>query len=585
MSSTHSAILKRIDGSWKQYSWNDYGAEVYRYKKLLEEAGIEKGDCVAILSNSRPEWAWIDVAILSLGAVTVPIYPSLLDTDVEYILKDSESKLVFAEDNSQKQKLETVLSKGELSVQVRMIQSAESSDNPLIKNVSDCFEGLSLAKAETPPKDEWESWKSQSANLNKEDLASIVYTSGTSGTPKGVQLTHGCFIGFIKSTHEALGMDSTDTTLLFLPLAHILGRVEHMLSLGVGWTNAYAENLKAVMDNLIEVRPTVMVSVPRIYEKIFATLVSKVEKMEGLGKVFAQKAVDFSKVYSEKIEKGNSPSIADKLQYAAYSKVLYGKVKKRFGGRLKYCISGGAPFSPDISRFFHACDVLILEGYGLTETTGPLSVNRQKSFRIGSVGKALNDIDVKIADDGEILVKGPNVMKGYYKKEEATQEVFVEGYFATGDIGIVDEDGFIRITDRKKDIIVTAGGKNIAPQKIESKLVEMPLFSQAIVVGDKQKYLGALIALSPPDARSLAKTNGIDMSGSLQDLYDNADFKRLVMKKVQSLNKTLASFETIKKIEFLPRELSVEEGELTPSLKVKRKYCEKKYKDLVSKLF
>ena len=584
-SPTRTAMMKKIDGNWRSFTWLDYRSEVFRFTKIMQHFGVEPGDRVAILSNSRPEWAWIDVATLCLGAVTVPIYPSLLANEVEYIVKDSATNVIFAEDHSQQKKIESIISNLGSDCRVCVLKDSPQSENNQIHNLSTLVSELRL-ESSIPTDPEIEELKNLTSSISGDQTASIVYTSGTSGVPKGAVLTHDSFHSIMRGVQGALGVSDADTTLLFLPMAHILGRVEHMLSLGVGWTNAYAENLKVVMDNIVEVRPTVMVSVPRIYEKIYSMLLGRVLKMGGISRLIADKAVAFTRIYSRSLEEGKSLNIKQKLEYKLYKKALYDKVRTRFGGRLRFCISGGAPFSPEISRFFHSCGVLNLEGYGLTETAGPLSVNRPNNFRIGTVGLPLDNLDVKIAADGEILLKGPVVMNGYHNLDAATKEVMTDdGYFMTGDIGSLDEDGFLSITDRKKDLIVTAGGKNIAPQKIESMLLEDPVFAQAIVIGDNQKYLGALVALNVAEAKQLAKNEKLDSPGSVKDLYANPEFKKIIMKRVQKTNKRLASFESIKRIEILPRELSVEEGELTPSLKVKRKHCEKKYHEQISTLF
>jgi long-chain acyl-CoA synthetase len=583
LSSSRSAMIRKVAGTWRTLSWTEYQKEVCAYALALQKEGLTKGGRVAILSNSRPEWAWIDVATLCLGAVSVPIYPSLLSDDIEFIIRDSGCEYLFVEDASQKKKIDEIIER--LPQIKRVIVLNETPcDNEKFINLGDWFQ-----QCELPEKDELlshvEKLKAITQNVSSEELASIVYTSGTSGMPKGVELSHECFLGFMRNAEKVLGMSENDTTLLFLPLAHILGRVEHMLSLGVGWTNAYAENLKVMMDNIVEVRPTVLVSVPRIYEKIYSMVLGKVSRSSGIEKIIGSRAVQFANIYSRVLESGKKLDLFQKLQHQLYSKALYEKVYQRFGGRLRYCISGGAPFSAEISRFFHASGVHILEGYGLTETTGPLTVNRPENFRIGSVGQALEEIELKIAEDGEILARGPMVLKKYHNNPEATSEVIdKDGFFATGDIGRMDSEGFVYITDRKKDIIVTAGGKNIAPQKIESLLLEDPLFAQSIVVGDKQKYLGALVALNVGELRQLVKEAGVE-GASVEELYANPKIQSLVYARVQKTNTRLPSFENIKKIRILPRELSVEEGEMTPSLKVKRKFCQKKYSTLIDSLF
>jgi long-chain acyl-CoA synthetase len=582
-SASRSAMIRKVSGTWRTLTWLEYRSEVYRIAQALRKEGVKRGDVVAIVSNSRPEWAWIDVASFCLGAISVPVYPSLLAEDVRYILKDSAAKIVFVEDSGQKAKIEASL--GELNQVVRVVILNESvSENETFVTLAEWLRKFGLSD-KVPSADEVSELRALTENLDSSEIASIVYTSGTSGQPKGVELAHACFLNFIEGTEKALGVSENDTTLLFLPMAHILGRVEHMLALGVGWTNAYAENLKVMIDNLVEVRPTVLVSVPRIYEKIYSSVLGKLSKGGQAEKLIGEKAVSFAGEYSRVLESGKKLDLLQKIQYAAFSKVLYDKVRSRFGGRLRFCISGGAPFSQEISRFFHACGVLILEGYGLTESTGPLTCNRPGDFRMGTVGKALEGIELKIAEDGEILARGASIMKQYHGLEAATAEVFThDRFFATGDIGRVDEEGFLHITDRKKDLIVTAGGKNIAPQKIESMLLEDPLFAQAMVVGDRQKFLGALVALNSGEARQLARSSGIEKT-QLEELYADPKFNQLVYRRAAQVNSRLASFESIKKIHILPRELSVEEGEVTPSLKVKRKFCEKKYSELIERLF
>ncbi|MEO5666458.1 MAG: long-chain fatty acid--CoA ligase [Bdellovibrionota bacterium] len=582
-SSSRSAMIRKISGTWRTLTWLEYRVEVYKIASALQQEGVKRGDVVAIVSNSRPEWAWIDVATFCVGAVSVPVYPSLLAEDIRFILKDCGAKIVFVEDSGQKEKIEASLAELNQVARVIVLKDTPTTGEAFI-TMKDWLRKYNLSD-KVPSNEEIAQLRALTATIEASEIASIVYTSGTSGQPKGVELRHSCFLGFIEGTERALGVSENDTTLLFLPMAHILGRVEHMLSLGVGWTNAYAENLKVMIDNLVEVRPTVLVSVPRIYEKIYSSVLGKLSKAGKVEKIIGDRAVAFASEFSRVQESGTKLDLLQRAQYAAFSQILYDKVKSRFGGRLRFCISGGAPFSQEISRFFHACGVLVLEGYGLTESTGPLTVNRPDDFRMGSVGKAMERIELKIAEDGEILARGASIMKGYHDNPQATSEAITEdGYFATGDIGRIDEEGFLFITDRKKDLIVTAGGKNIAPQKIESMLLEDPLFAQAMVVGDRQKYLGALVALHSGEARQLAKSQGIEKT-RLEDLYADSKFQQLVFKRASQVNQRLASFESLKKISILPRELSVEEGEVTPSLKIKRKFCEKKYADLIGTLF
>jgi long-chain acyl-CoA synthetase len=364
-----------------------------------------------------------------------------------------------------------------------------------------------------------------------------------------------------------------------------LGRVESMLTLGVSWTNAYAQNLKTMMEDMLDVRPTVLVAVPRIFEKIYGGVSGKVKSYPGPLRRLMEESFRFARHYSKLMERGDNIDLIDRTAHRAFDKALYSRVRERFGGRIRFSISGGAPLSDDLARFFHACGVLVLEGYGLTETTGPVAVNRMNDYRFGSVGKVLKSVEVKIAADGEFLFKGGPIFRGYHENQDADAEAFDENhFFKTGDIGEIDAKGFLKITDRKKDLIVTAGGKNVAPQKIEKMLLENSLFTQAIVIGDKRKFLSALLALDGKIARSLAEQKGIAFT-SMPELYENEKFQYIVHEALQKVNKELASFESVKRFKILPRELSVEAGELTPSLKIKRKYCSQKYSDLVEQMY
>ncbi len=575
-----AAMLRKVQGQWSPVTWRDYEIQAFRIGSALVNEGIKRGDRVAILSNSRPEWSFADLGTLCVGAVTIPVYPSITADDIHYILKDSGASLLFVEDANQAKKIAEILPSLSGLKRVVSFDSKQSKEGNFVSLESWLAETPGLA--EKPSDAQLSEWRLLGSTLQGGDLASIVYTSGTSGVPKGALLSHGNFLAFNEGAIQVLGMTEQDTTLLFLPLAHILGRCEQMLALGCGWTNAYAESLKSMMDNLTEVRPTVLVCVPRIYEKIYASVLGKLSTGPRVMRLLADRLVGFSSDYSKLLEGGKRLDPVQWFQHQAFDRLIYSKIRDRFGGRVRFCISGGAPFSPEISRFFHASGILVLEGYGLTETTGPVTVNHPKSFRIGSVGPVLPSDELRIADDGEILVKGRTVFSGY--NGGVSPEALVDGWFATGDIGMVDAQGFLKITDRKKDLIVTAGGKNIAPQKLEGLILEDPLFSQAIVIGDKRKFLSALVCLNAGEAKKLASDGAVGYD-SLAGLYETEVFQALVQKRIDRVNKKLPSYETVKRLRILPRELSVEAGELTPSLKIKRKFCTDKYSELIEQMY
>ncbi|RMG38607.1 MAG: long-chain fatty acid--CoA ligase, partial [Methanobacteriota archaeon] len=423
-------------------------------------------------------------------------------------------------------------------------------------------------------------------SLSRDDLATIIYTSGTTGEPKGVMLTHGNFLSNIEGSIRALPVNNTDTFLSFLPLSHVFERmVGHFLANYVSATIAYAESIETVPQNLIEVRPTLMASVPRLFEKIYARIVESVEEGSGLKKKLFYWAIGVGREVTTYKQKRQPLPGGLKLKFGIANKLVFSKLKERVGGRIRFFVSGGAPLSKEIGEFFTAAGLLILEGYGLTETSPVISVNRLEKFKFGSVGIPLDNVEVKIAEDGEILTRGPHVMKGYYKKEAETKEAIdSDGWFHTGDIGIIDEEGFLIITDRKKNIIVTAGGKNVAPQKIENLLVTTRYIEQAMVIGDKRKFCSALIVPSFETLEKFAAEQGISFN-SHKELCEHPKVKELIQQEIENVNKELASYETVKKFILLDQPFSIESGELTPSLKVKRKIVEQNYKEQIDALY
>lgn len=526
----------------------------------LRSLGIQKGDRVAILSNTRWEWAALDFGILGIGGVTVPIYQSHRPEEVEFALQKSEARILVLEDATQLRKWEAIRAK------CRSVEAVICINPP-----SDMPEGIlawdDLCTKGTPANPS-EVFKELCESVELTDLASIVFTSGTSGEPKGVMVTHDQVLSEVEDIANAFPISESDSSLTFLPYAHILGRTELWLHTYVGFTMTFAESIDRLRHNLAECKPTVMIGVPRIFEKIYAGLLSQIE-----GHPIRKNLFYWLR------DAGSWPQsmIADRF--------IYAKLREGLGGRLRFVVSGGAPLEAMLADFFKRAGLLILEGYGLTETTAAITANVPSSFKFGSVGRPLGETDIKIAADGEILVKSRKVMKGYYLDPESTQEAFTEeGYFKTGDVGEFDESGFLRITDRKKDLIKTAGGKYVAPQKLEGLLKLNPLISHALIHGDRKKYVVALLTLNESFAKNLANDKGWNYR-DYKALTQMPELRESVKKAVADVNSQLASFETIKNFAILPDDFTVEKGELTPSLKVKRRLCDEKYKDYIEDLY
>lgn len=572
------AFKRKVNGVWEEITFQEYYDLVQNLCFALMESGIEKGDRVAILSSSRVEWAISDLAILSCGAVTVPIYQSNVPQEVEFILSDSSARAIFVENEVQ---LNKVLSVKERLPQLKEIVVYELKESP--KNLSSfvplekfCQKGLH--KKDQNPK----IFDQLLDEAKPDDLATIVYTSGTTGVPKGVMLSHSNFISELSDLTKAFQLSESDTILSFLPYAHILARIEHLLGIAFGWTTAFAESVPKLVDNLSEIKPTFMFAVPRIYEKVYNKIISDISEASPLKKKIFYGCLNIGKTVSQHKQKRLPIPPLLGIQYRIAKRLVFNKLNQKFGGKIRFFVSGGAPLSRDIAEFFHAAGFLILEGYGLTETTAAAFNNREEDYEFGTVGSPLGDVQVKIADDGEILLKSEKVFKGYFKNSEATKESFKDGWFCTGDIGFLNERRHLKITDRKKDIIVTSGGKNVAPQKIESLLKTERFISQVMVYGDKRNYLTALVTLNEEEIRKFLKSK---TGAEPADPYADPSVEKLILSIIEEKNRSLPSFETIKKFKILKNDFTIEGGELTPSLKVRRKFCAEKYRDVISSMY
>ncbi|HKX12682.1 MAG TPA: long-chain fatty acid--CoA ligase [bacterium] len=559
-------------GLWHSISWTQALNSVKSFSESLKKMGVESGDRVAIIANTRYEWTLLDVAILSLGAVTVPIYHSSVSDEVEHILRDSGTKVIFVENSTQ---LEKVLkAKAGLSQALKIVVI----DGKVMGDGIVTFEDFKALSAGVTT-----DFNTRIRHIGLDQLATLVYTSGTTGPPKGVMLHHSNIVYEVEAAEKSIPIDPNDTSLIFLPLAHILARVIQFYQLKVGFTHAYAESIDKLLEDIGQVKPHFMVSVPRIFEKIYTKVMNDVENGPSIKRSIFQWALATGKARSQLLLQNKPIPGGLKLKYGLATKLVFSKLHAKLGGRMRFFVSGGAPLSKEIAEFFHAAGILILEGYGLTETTAAININLPTAMAFGSVGKIMPYVEEKIADDGEILVRGKMVTQGYWNNPEATKAAIdSEGWFHTGDIGEFDAKGMLRITDRKKDIIVTAGGKNVAPQNIENMLKTIPLFSQVVVHGDRRKYLTALVTLNPDEVKARAAEWGV--SATTQLSKDPKVFE-LVKKLIEEKNHDLPKYESIKRFAILDKDFSIEGGELTPTLKIKRKVINERYKDLFDSLY
>jgi long-chain acyl-CoA synthetase len=572
------ALVYKKDGAWQKISSESWLARARHLALGLHTLGIERGDRVALLSENRHEWFLVDAALQILGAVNVPIYSTLPSGQVAYILKDSESKAVIASDAVQQKKL------AEIRASIPSLRHVITIDPPT------AIEGTGLEAVEARGRKEAEAKpgaaEKLAAAVGPEDLASIVYTSGTTGDPKGVMLTHRNFVSNVKASREALPLSSKDRALSALPYSHVFERLVGLyLYPSTGVSVALARSIDTVIEDIGEIRPTVMTMVPRFYEKMYA----RVKESAAAGSPTKRRIFDWAiatgREHGEYRLRREKPPLWLGLKYKVATALVFKKLHHRLGGELRYFVSGSAPLSKEIADFFWAAGITILEGYGLTETSPVISVNRPDRIRFGTVGPPIRGVEVEIAPDGEILARGENVMKGYWKKEAATREAIdSRGFFHTGDIGTLDRDGFLTITDRKKDIIVTAGGKKIAPQAIEGRLKTNAYIADVVVVGNRRSFASALILPNFEKLVAWCREQSI-AAGSRGEMAAHPRIYALLMEQVESVNSEFAQYERVKKILLLSEDFSIERGELTPTLKARRSVIESHYKHLIDELY
>jgi long-chain acyl-CoA synthetase len=573
-----NALLFKHRGVWEPIAHKTVLERVRRTALGLAKLGITRGDRVAILSENRPEWLIADYACVLSGITDVPIYATLPAEQIPYILNDSGAKVVFVSTADQARKLSSVRS--QMPAITHVIGFAATKDDGCDLTLAE----LEASGAALDSPAEAERFKRDALAVPPDALLTLIYTSGTTGNPKGVMLTQDNVASNCAASDTMIPLSGNDTALSFLPLSHIFERMGAYYLFGKGVTIAYAESIDTVPVNMSEIHPSVMLSVPRLYEKIFARVLENAIAAGGMKKRIFFWARRVGEKWADEKLAGRTPGGTLAWQYGLAQKLVFSKLKERTGGNMRVFVSGGAPLAAEIAKFFYAAGLTILEGYGLTETSPVISANSFEHYRLGTVGRPIRGVEVMIATDGEILTRGPHVMQGYFNNPAATAEAIDEGgWFHTGDIGELT-DGYLRITDRKKDIIVTAGGKNIAPQPIETLIKTNKYVSQAVMIGDKRKFPVVLIVPNWDQLEKWAASQNIVWT-SRAELVAMPTINAKVEKEVMSQLKGLAHFETPKKVALLEHDFSIERGELTPKLSVKRRVVDKTYKDLIDRLY
>lgn len=572
------AFLYKTGGAYRPFSHREALGAVEELSCGLAALGVEPGDRVAIFAENRLEWALADYAIITAGAVNVPVYATLPASQVEYILRDSGSRVVFVGDPEHRARVEEARARLRPDLTIVSFETSPAGTTGFLTLADLRERGRELARREP------HLHRARADQVGEEDLASIIYTSGTTGPPKGVMLTHANIVSNVLACLTIFPIGPTDSCLSFLPLCHILERMAgHYTMFLAGACIAYAETVDSVPENLIEVAPTILISVPRLYEKMHARVMDTVLRSSPIRQALFRWGVGVGRKRSLRVINHQEVPRLLEFQYQVAERLVFAKLKARTGGRLRFMVSGGAPLGAGIALFFHGAGLTIAEGYGLTETSPVIAANRLDGVRLGTVGTPIPGVEVRIAEDGEILVRGPGVMKGYHNLPEATCEAMAGGWFHTGDIGFLDKDGYLTITDRKKDLIVTAGGKNVAPQPVENQLKQDPHIAEAVLIGDRRPYVVALLVPEFERLAAWARAEGID--GDRTALCRDPRVVEFFMARVREVNARLAQFEQIKKVGLIDRELTIAGGDLTPTLKVKRRVIGENFRQLIESLY
>lgn len=577
------ALRKKQLGLWRDISWRQYAEKVRQVSYGLWALGLRKGQCVAIIGENCPEWVFCDLGIMCAGGVTVGIYTTNAAAQCEYIVQNCEARIYFAENEEQLDKALWFKERTPFLEKIIVwdMQGLHNFRDPMVMSFEDFLKLGKEAHNSEPGL-----WEDTIRSIDPEDLAVLIYTSGTTGPPKGAMLTHKNLVWMSQAMPAANPIGEDDEFLSFLPLCHIFEQLFTVLgNLKFGAVVNFIENTDTVTDNMREVSPTVAYAVPRIWEKYYSTVMIRMSDATWFKRQVFKLAMGIGMKHASLKLSYKPIPLPLRIAYGLAHLTVFRKLKERLGfDRVRIAFSGAAPISPDILVFFHAIGVPLREGYGQTEGTGVTTVAHGERIKPGTVGQPLPGCQVRIAEDGEILVKSPGVFKGYYKNPEATAETLRDGWLHSGDVGELDENGFLRITDRKKDLIITAGGKNIAPQYIENQLKFSPYINDAVVIGDRRKYLTCLIVIDEENVIKYAQDNKIPFT-TYESLTRNEEIVRLIQREVDKVNQGLSRVEQIKKFSILPKKLYEEDGEVTPTMKVKRKYINEAFRDLIEAMY
>lgn len=567
------AVRHKENGAWRRMGYAELGRNVTALARGLLALGVEPGDRVAILSQTRPEWTYADFAILCVGGVVVPVYQTNSPEECRYVLEHSGARVLFCEDAVQLEKIEAI--RDHLPAVEHVVAFTQTREGALsLEALEARGEGIDEARV-----------RERADAVSLDELATIVYTSGTTGPPKGCMLTHGDLRADMDMIQQRVSFSDDAVFYVFLPLAHVLTRIVQFLAVDVGAELAYWQrDPKKLVEEVGEVQPTHLPSVPRLFEKIYTTATARVAEAGGPKEKLFHWAVGVGRRVREAEQGGREPGRALQAQHALADRLVLHKVRDLFGGRIQLALTGAAPIDPEILQFFRAAGVYVLEGYGMTETAAVASLNTIEEHRFGTVGKPLPGCEVRIADDGEVLMKGPNIFAGYFNDEEATRSTLVDGWLHSGDLGELDADGYLKITGRKKDLIITSSGKNIAPSNIENLVRQTRWVSQVVVFGDRRPYLTALVTLDPDEAGALAEKVGAPGAG-VATLARHEGARAEIQRVIDEANAQFANIEQIKRFEILERDLSQEDDELTPTLKVKRNVVYARHADVFSGLY
>jgi long-chain acyl-CoA synthetase len=574
-------VLKhKINNQWVDISYDQLYANTENLALGLTSLGVKKGDKVSIISENRPEWVYSDMAILGIGAVDVPLYPISTSDTIEFILNNSESVAAIVSNRFQLNKVLKIRSNCKNLKFIIVFNSEDRGDEKDVYTLAE-IQARGIEFKNSNPRFFEEALNSTQEN----DLCTIIYTSGTTGEPKGVMLTHKNIISNVRGAHELFDIGQTDIFLSFLPLCHIFERMAgYYTALSGGCIIAYAESIEKVASNMEDIKPTIMTAVPRLFERMYSKIKKNVESQPEKKQKIFNWAVELGKEYQLAKKSGQPIPIFLNLKHKLADKLVFHKLREKTGGRLRFFISGGAALARELGIFFEAAGILVVEGYGLTESSPVIAVNRPNDYKFGTVGKVLPGVEVKIAKDGEILAHGPNIMQGYYKNKKETEETIKDGWLHTGDIGVFDAEGFLIITDRKKHLFKTSGGKYIAPTPIENMFLASKYIEQFVLIGDRRMFLSALIVPDYEALKEYADANRIQYD-NVEELVQMKQIYEMLDKELDQFQKKLANFERVRKFAILDKPFSIETGELTPKLSVKRKVIEERYKDLIEDMY